>query len=73
MGIGNWELGIGNWELGIGALGIGINITQNEETAVPCPYSVIFGRDTALPSPLSFHPYNVILSRDTALPSPLSQ
>ena len=28
-------------------------ISQNEETAVPYPYNIILGRDTALPSPLS--------------------
>jgi hypothetical protein len=31
---------------------IGIISRRNKETAVPCPYSIIFGRDTALPSPL---------------------
>jgi hypothetical protein len=31
---------------------IGIISSRNEETAVPCPYNVILGRDTALPSPL---------------------
>jgi hypothetical protein len=31
---------------------IGIISSQNEETAVPCPYNIIFGRETAVPSPL---------------------
>jgi hypothetical protein len=32
--------------------GMGINITRSQETAVPFPYNIISGRDTALPSPL---------------------
>gem|GEM_PF-3214899 len=35
---------------------------------MPCPYNIIFGRDTALPCP-----YNIIFGRDTALPCPLYQ
>ena len=31
---------------------IGIISGRNQETAVPCPYNIIFGRDTARPSPL---------------------
>ena len=43
---------------------------------MPCPYNIIFGRDTALPWTL-YHssadtampcPYNIIFGRDTALP-----
>jgi hypothetical protein len=30
---------------------IGINISGNEETAVPFPYNTILGRETGLPSP----------------------
>jgi hypothetical protein len=32
---------------------------------VPCPYNIILGRETALPSP-----NYIILGRETALPSP---
>jgi hypothetical protein len=41
-----------NQGIDIKSIGIRINITGNQETAVPCSYNTILGRDTALPSPL---------------------
>ena len=40
-----------------------------EETAVPCPYNIILGRDTALPSPLhssiiSYQPISLAAGSD---------
>ncbi len=36
---------------------------------MPCPYNIIFGRDTALPSP-NFGSIKNQYSKETALPSP---
>ena len=50
-------LGIGNRELGIAIVCFPSYIYNSgctgmtEETAVPCPYNIILGRETALPSP----------------------
>ena len=49
LGVGSWELGIGHWEYPFQVIAdndcdlesssLGINITQSQDTAVPCPYN----------------------------------
>ena len=38
--MGHWALGIGHWAL---------LVTRNQETAVPFPYQLFWGRETVLP------------------------